>query len=134
MSFLDRDAIDAGTPPFLRAVARTVPRARPRLSEAESALSRLWAGTTQAEKRDGLRFRASGTTGFRDFGVNAQGVARLTLKGRCDGHGAALTVADQVAATLDPFRAVEWLKVYDRAGGTQEPLGQSDSIPDCLAA
>ena len=132
--FLDRDAILAGTPPFLRSVSRTVPRSRPRLGEADAALLRLWAGPTQEEKRDGLRFRASATTGFRGLHVNPRGVARLMLKGGCDGHGAELTVADQVMATLAQFGRIEWVKIYDRQGQTQQPLGQSDSIPDCLAS
>ena len=132
VTFIDRDAIDAGTPPLLQSVSRTVPRTRPRVGEAESALLRLWAGPTRQEKRGGLRFRPSATTGFRDLRVNDHDVARLTLKGRCDGHGASLTVADQVLATLDQFRAVDWVKIYDRAGQTQAPLGPSDSIPDCL--
>jgi hypothetical protein len=134
VTFLDREAIDAGTPPFLASVSRTVPRSRPRVGEAESALLRLWAGPTQEEKAAGIRFRPSATTGFRDFRLNDAGVARLTLKGRCNGHGAALTGADQVMATLDQFRAIDWVKLYDRTGQTEEPTGQSDSIPDCLAS
>ena len=134
VTFLDRDAIDAGTPPFLQAASRTVPRSRPRVGEAESALLRLWAGPTQVEKRAGSRFRPSATTGFRDFRLNDAGVARLTLKGRCNGHGSALTVADQVFGTLRGFRAIDSVKLYDRTGQTQEPTGQSDSIPDCLVS
>jgi hypothetical protein len=134
VSFIDRAAIDAGTTPSIRSVSRTVPRSRPRVDEAESALLRLWAGPSQEEKRDGLRFRPSATTGFRDFRLNDAGVARLTLKGRCDGHGAALTVADQVMATLRQFRGVDAVKLFDRIGQTQEPTGASDSIPDCLAS
>jgi hypothetical protein len=134
VSFIDRAAIDAETPPFLRAVSRTVPRSRPRVEEADSALLRLWAGPTADEKRQGLRFRPSATTGFRALRVDDRGVARVTLKGRCNGHGSALTVADQVRATLDQFRAIDWVKLHDRAGHTQEPTGQRDSIPDCLAS
>jgi hypothetical protein len=134
VTFLDRDAIEAGSPPSLASVSRTVPRVRPRVGEAESALLRLWAGPTAEEKQAGLRFRPSATTGFRDFRLDDRGVAGLTLKGRCDGHGATLTVADQVFATLEGFRAIDGVKLYDRSGHTQEPQGQGDSIPDCLAS
>ncbi|HZW01832.1 MAG TPA: hypothetical protein VFF55_09730, partial [Candidatus Deferrimicrobium sp.] len=73
------------------------------------------------------------TKGFRDLRVSASGVASLTLAGGCRGGGKAITVADQVMATLKPFPGIDWVKVYDRAGQTQRPFGRSDSIPDCLA-
>jgi hypothetical protein len=128
VAFLDADALESGTPPFLDSVSRSVPTS----SRARSALHRLWAGPTQADRLSGLRFRASGTTGFRDFGV-ARGIARLTLTGRCDGGGETLTVADEVFATLKPFARIDWVKILDRSGGTQHPFGRRDSIPTCLA-
>ena len=79
------------------------------------------------------RFRSSGTTGFRDLTVR-DGVARLTLRGGCDGAGQQVTVADEVMATLKPLRHVRWVKILDRRGQTRHPRGQLDSIPDCLAA
>jgi hypothetical protein len=65
--------------------------------------------------------------------VNDRGVARLTLKGGCDGHGRAITVADQIMATLKSFEHIEWVKIFGPSGRTREPWGPSDSIPDCLA-
>jgi hypothetical protein len=128
VALLDREALERGTPPFLRTVGRTVPRTR----LAESALMRLWAGPTALERAEGLRFRASGTTGFRDLSVR-DGVARLTLRGACDAAGEAVTVADEVFATLKPFGHIRWVKILDRHGGTRHPAGQRDSIPSCLA-
>jgi hypothetical protein len=130
VTFLDQDAITSGTPPFLASVARTVPRD----ARATSALLRLWAGPTQAEKAAGLRFRSSGTIGFRDLSVNAREVARLRLRGRCDGEGEAVTVADEVFGTLKPLAVISWVKILDQSGETQRPWGLRDSIPDCLAA
>jgi hypothetical protein len=128
VALLDRDALEADTPPFLRAVGRTVPRTR----RAESALMRLWAGPTIEERADGLRFRSSGTSGFRDLSVR-DGVARVALRGGCDAAGQTVTLADEVFATLKPFSHIRWVKILDRKGRTQHPTGKRDSIPSCLA-
>jgi hypothetical protein len=128
--FLDRGGILDPAAAGLHAVRRVVPADR----QVKSALRRLWAGPTADEREAGLRFRSSATTGFRDFRVNDRGVARLTLKGRCDGRGRRITVADQVMATLKGFEQIEWVKILDPAGRTREPWGTSDSIPDCLAS
>jgi hypothetical protein len=127
--FLERDAVMGETPPSLEPVARTVPRD----ARATSALLRLWAGPTQAEKAAGFRFRSSGTTGFRDLGINARGIARLTLRGPCDGGGETLTVADEVIGTLKPLASIRWVKILDPSGSTLHPWGERDSIPACLA-
>jgi hypothetical protein len=130
VTFLDQVGLMAGTPPFLAPVARTVPRG----ARAAAVLYRLWAGPTQAEKAAGLRFRSSGTSGYRGLDIDARRIARLTLKGPCEGGGEELTVADEVVATLKPLASVRWVKVLDRSGQTQHPRGQRDSIPECLAA
>jgi hypothetical protein len=109
------------------------PRTVPAGGQANGALLRLWAGPTEQELAAGLHFVASRTKGFRDLRIDAEGVARLTLKGTCDGEGAALTVADEILATLKPLPTVEWVKIYDGKGLTQHPWGRRDSIPDCLA-
>jgi hypothetical protein len=114
----------------LALTARSVPVA----DRASGALLRLWAGPTADELAGGLRFESSRTKGFRDVRVSEGGVARLTLAGGCRGGGKAITVAEEIMATLKPFPEIEWVKVYDRSGQTQRPSGQSDSIPDCLAA
>ncbi len=114
----------------LALTSRSVPIA----DQANGALLRLWAGPTADEQAAGLRFESSRTKGFRDLRISARGVARLTLAGGCRGGGQAITVADQVMATLRPFPEVDWVKIYDRSGQTQQPVGPSDSIPDCLAA
>ena len=127
--FLDRGMLEAAALD-LQAVGRVVPADR----QVKSALRRLWAGPTPDERAAGLRFRSSGSSGFRDFEVNDRGVARLRLEGGCDGHGRAVTVADQVMATLKGFEHIEWVKILDPAGRTREPWGPTDSIPDCLAS
>ncbi len=125
------DLTPAGLGPS-EALALTT-RSVPVADQASGALLRLWAGPTEDERAGGLRFESSRTKGFSDLRVSARGVASLTLAGGCRGGGKAITVADQVMATLKPFAGIDWVKVYDRSGQTQRPFGRSDSIPDCLA-
>jgi hypothetical protein len=125
------DVTPAGLGPS-EALALTT-RSVPVADQASGALLRLWAGPTEDEAAGGLRFESSRTKGFRDLRVSARGVASLTLAGGCRGGGKAITVADQIMATLKPFPGIDWVKVYDRSGQTQRPFGRSDSIPDCLA-
>lgn len=112
----------------------TVTRVVPAVSPAHSVLHRLFAGPTIAEKAAGLRFVASGASGFTKVRIADNGVARVWLTGGCDGGGAPITVADESIATLRPLPAIRWVKVYDAQGRTQEPWGPVDSIPLCLAS
>ena len=127
--FVDEEAVTDGQRPYVVSVTRKVPKGR----RAEASLQRLYAGPTQAEKKKGLRFVASGTRGFRDLGINDGGVARVTLRGPCDSGGSAeVTVASQVKPTLRSRPSVDWVKIYDRHGQTTQPWGKRDSIPACL--
>ena len=127
--FVDRPALIDGDPRPVQAVKRKVPKG----ARAKGALQRLYAGPTRSEDGRGLRFVPSGTTGFRDLWVNDRGIARVTLRGPCDSGGAAQgTVADQIRPTLRSRPAIEWVKILDRTGATQQPWGRQDSIPACL--
>jgi hypothetical protein len=127
--FVDEQTLIDGEPQYVVAVDRKVPRgARPK-----GAMQRLYAGPTEDELDRGLRFLASGTLGFRDLRVNDRGIARVTLKGPCNSGGAAEgTVANQIMPTLRSRPAIDWVKIYDRAGDTLQPWGPRDSIPACL--
>lgn len=127
--FADKQAMASGGEPLMRKVVRKVPKG----SRAKGAMQRLYAGPTGKEKGRGLRFVASGTTGFRDLRINDWGVARVTLRGDCDSGGSALmTVGDQIMATLKSRPRVDHVKIHDRFGVTEEPKGRTDSIPFCL--
>lgn len=125
--FLDSGRLAAGHPPLTRPVGRRV------ISSAAPfrALQRLFAGPTQAERARGLRFVASGATGFSDLTIRG-GVARVSLVGGCRSAGSAITVASEIMPTLRQFPSVRWVKIYDPAGRTGRPGGQSDSTPACL--
>jgi hypothetical protein len=126
--FLDRDLID-GDPPYVVPVTREVPAA----GSARSALERLFAGPTIAERRAGLRFVDSEATGFTRLRISDVGVARVRLTGGCDGHGSSLvTIASELLPTLRDLPRVDWVKILAPDGTTEQPWGLTDSIPACL--
>jgi hypothetical protein len=122
--------VNSHSPP---GVAATQAVARPviKKSPVAGALERLFAGPTAAEQAHGLRFIASGATGYRGLSIHL-GVARVYLEGRCVSGGSPITIATEMVPTLKQFPSVRWVKIYDPAGRTQQPSGRSDSIPVCL--
>lgn len=127
--FVDEPAVVAAEPPFVRPVQRKVLRG----DKANGVLQRLFAGPAEAERDRGLEFIASGAAGFRDLRVSRGGVARVTLRGRCDSGGSAVvTVASQIMPTLRRLPNIKWVKISDRYGVTEQPRGKTDSIPPCL--
>ena len=102
-------------------------------ASASGALRRLFACPTQGELARGLQFVASGATGFRGLTIRG-GVARVQLAGGCSAGGSAVTVAAEIMPTVRQFRSVRWVKIYDPAGNTERPTGDTDSIPICLEA
>ncbi|MEV0308253.1 AMIN-like domain-containing (lipo)protein [Nonomuraea fuscirosea] len=125
--FLDTARYDAGRQPYTTAVRRPVIAP----FTAYGALQRLFAGPTQAEKAQGLRFVSSKATGFSKLTVK-RGVARVYLTGRLTGAGSTFTIADEIMPTLKQFPSVKWVKIYDARGHTQQPYGPSDSVPRSL--
>jgi hypothetical protein len=113
--------------PTTEAVARPVSAK----AAASDALQRLFAGPTQDELASGLRLVTSGATGFEQLSVRG-GVARLQLKGGCNSGGSTVSVATEIMPTLRQFSTVQWVKIYDPAGHTEQAVGNTDSIPACL--
>ncbi|MET8764001.1 hypothetical protein [Lentzea sp. NPDC004782] len=125
--FLDLYRFEQGVEPYTRPVSRQViPPAT-----ARGALQRLFAGPTQEELAQRLRFADSDATGFTDLSI-VDGIARVRLTGGCSSHGSTFTVAGEIFPTLKQFGSVRWVKIYDPQGRTERPAGQSDSIPECL--
>jgi hypothetical protein len=125
---LDRDRFDAGTPPYRRAVTRSVPVP----GVARGALHRMYAGPTATEQANGLRLVRSGSTGFRNLRIDDARVARVRLTGGCSSGGSTFTVANLIRPTLTQFPSVRWVKIFSPSGHTQSPTGPSHSIPACL--
>ncbi len=125
--FFNQRRFVANTEPFVTAVLRPIPSAAP----ATALMDRLFTGPTTAEQRLGLRFRASGASGFSGLSI-ASGVARIRLTGGCASGGSTATIAEQIMRTLRGLPGVHWVKIYDPSGRTEAPGGARDSIPTCL--
>jgi hypothetical protein len=120
-NFLDNNG------PFFTPVMRPVRAGAP----ATGVMDRLFAGPVRSEKSDGLRLLRSRATGFADL-VIADEVAGVRLTGGCNSNGSTVTIAGEIMPTLRQFPTVEWVKIFDPAGDTATPTGDSDSIPACL--
>jgi len=125
--FFNRDNFVNNVDPFFSARLRPV---RPN-SPATGVLDRLFAGPLGGEKADGLQLLRSHATGFADL-VIADGVARVRLTGGCNSDGSTVSVAGEVMPTLRQFASVDWVKIFDSAGNTGNPTGNTDSMPACL--
>ena len=123
-------ASSSSTPAACSAAVVTQPVSRPviRPATASRALQRLFAGPTQAELARGLRFVTSGATGFSRATIH-HGVARVYLTGGCNSGGSAITVATEIMPTLRQFPSVQWVKIYDPPGDTEQPAGHIELHP-----
>jgi hypothetical protein len=125
--FVDREAVETGTAPYVVPVQRAVPAAAP----AAAVLHSLFAGPTTDETATGLRLVRSRAWGFDDLRI-ANGIARLRLTRGCGSGGSTITVANEIVPTLKQFPSVDWVKIYGPGGHTEQPNGPVDSIPTCL--
>jgi hypothetical protein len=127
--FVDDDKVVSGDPVVVSPVKRWVRKLDPK----RGALQRLYAGPTEQEKADRLRFISSRTYGFKRLRTNRFGVTRVQLRGQCNSMGSAVvTVADEIRATLMALPAVKWVKIYGPDGTTIWPTGRRHSDPYCL--
>jgi hypothetical protein len=125
--FFDNDRFIANHEPFFVARMRPVRVATP----ATGVMDRLFAGPLVRERAHGLRLLRSHATGFTGLAV-AGGIARVQLTGGCNSDGSTVTIAGEIMPTLRQFTTVDWVKIYDPAGTTEDPTGNTDSIPACL--
>jgi hypothetical protein len=125
--FGDRKKIDTGVHPPVTAVER---RLTPP-AVATAAMQELFAGPNAAERNRGLRFISSHATGFADLKVEKK-IAHIRLLGPITSGGSTITIANQIMPTLRQFATVDWVKIYDEDGKTEQPDGPSDSIPGQL--
>ena len=61
------------------------------------------------------------------------GVALVFLEGTCMPDGRDFNIADLITLNLKQFDDIQFVKIYDENGSTQNPDGLSDSVPACLA-
>ena len=83
---------------------------------------------SEEEYAQGLRAVLSKCTGFSDL-IIEKGVAHVYLTGPCTSGGSTYTIAGPVMKTLKQFEEIEFVKLYNAFGNTENPLGRGDSIP-----
>jgi hypothetical protein len=126
--FTDSARFALGTPPFETAVTRTVPT---RSDLPAAVLDEFFGGPTPEEQAMGLERIASGFTGYSSLQIEG-GIARVHLLGPCASNGATYTIAQPILANLLPFSEIDYVKIYDEEGTTEDPVGMTNSIPVCL--
>lgn len=117
----------ANTEPFFTPVARPVQPLTPALG----VMDRIFAGPTPTEYSSGLRALLSKATGFANLRI-ADGIAYVRLTGGCSSGGSTVTIAGEIMPSLRQFSTVDHVKIYDPSWRTENPTGQTDSIPECL--
>jgi hypothetical protein len=127
VSFLHQANYTAGRQPELAWVPRAITPTR----VGQGALDAIFAGPTSAERARGLATVRSGATGATLVRIRDR-VAHVRLQGQPASHGATVTVAALIQATLKQFPTVDHVKLYDPSGHTQQPTGRRDSIPASL--
>ncbi len=113
------------------ATAAAVTRRVPAPALGRGALTALFAGATDFDRPAGLRFVNSGASGFTDLSIS-NAIARVRLTGGCGSGGATFTIANEIVPTLKQFATVDFVKILDPQGRTEQPTGRVDSIPTCL--
>lgn len=73
----------------------------------------------------------SGATGYSKLDVT-DGIARVYLTGHCNSQGSTFTIGQPIKASLKQFGNIQFVKIYDENGNTEQPDGPTDSIPACL--
>jgi hypothetical protein len=73
----------------------------------------------------------SGFTGYDRLEVT-NGVARLYLRGVCAPDDLSYTIAQPLMINLKQLNNIQYVKIYDAAGTTENPDGPGDSVPTCL--
>ena len=74
----------------------------------------------------------NGFTGYSRLEIRG-GVAHVYLTGTCTSEGRDFNIADLITLNLKQFPEIEFVKIYDQNGQTQNPDGLSDSEPFCLS-
>lgn len=126
--FTDSNRYAAGIPPFETAVFRFVPVTS---NLPEAVLTESFKGPSEEERAYGLEAITSGFTGFSSLQIQ-DGIARVYLTGPCASHGATYTIAQPTLKNLLQFEGINYVKIYDADGVTNQPQGWSNSIPPCL--
>ncbi len=98
----------------------------------QSALNEYFKGPGSTERFSyGWIALYNGFTGYSRLEIR-EGVAHVFLTGTCTPEGRDFTIANLLMLNLKQFPEIQFVKIYDENGTTQDPNGLSDSIPACL--
>jgi len=98
----------------------------------QSALNEYFKGPGSTERFSyGWIALYNGFTGYSRLEIR-DSVARVFLTGTCTSEGRDFTIANLIMLNLKQFPEIQFVKIYDENGNTQDPNGLSDSIPACL--
>lgn len=126
--FFSEDRFAVGTEPYEVGVTRQF---HPDAYLPYLALQAYFDGPTASESAQGLSAILSGCTGFSALTVE-DGIARVHLEGPCTSSGSTYTIASPIMKTLLAFDEIQYVKIYDASGATEDPAGHSNSIPFVL--
>jgi len=74
----------------------------------------------------------NGFTGYSKVEI-ANGIANVYLTGVCTSEGKDFNIADLITLDFKQFPEIQYVKIYDENGQTQNPTDNSDSEPICLS-
>jgi hypothetical protein len=98
----------------------------------QSALNEYFKGPGSTERYYyGWIALYNGFTGYSKLEIR-DGVAHVYLTGTCAPDEHNFNIADLILLNLKQFPEIQYVKIYDENGETQNPNGSSDSIPACL--
>jgi len=127
--FVDNEKYNADNPPYEAIATRWTKSNR---NFPQYVLNEYFKGPGDTEKNTyGWIALYNEFTGYKKMEI-ADGIARVYLKGGCNSGGATYTIADLLKMNLKQFSRIQYVKIYDQNGQTQNPDGASDSIPACL--
>ena len=126
--FFSEERFAAGTEPYEVGVPREI---HPDANLPYLALQAYFDGPTELEAAQGLSAILSGCIGFSSLEIE-NGIARVYLEGSCSSGGSTYTIAGPIMKTLLKFEEIDYVKLYDASGVTEEPSGPSNSIPIVL--
>lgn len=125
---MNRVRYEANAPPF---VVNGVRWARTN-ALPQTALDEYFKGPGSTERFSfGWIALYNGFTGYSRLEIR-DGVAHVFLEGTCTPDGRDFNIADLITLDLKQFDDIQFVKIYDENGSTQDPVGLSDSIPACL--
>lgn len=98
----------------------------------QTALNEYFKGPGSTERFSfGWIALYNGFTGYSRLEIR-DGVARVYLTGTCAPDERDFNIADLITLNLKQFPEIQFVKIFDENGATQDPEGLSDSIPACL--